>query len=138
MGVLFPLLGFALTVIVNASARVRNAAVILFACFIFICLLPLFFLFHGIKRYHFNYIITPYDTIVNRGCGMFFKKIYDLRIDNDKTQQQIADMLVCNRQVYARYEKGIREIPISMLIKLAKYYNVSIDYLVGLTDSKRR
>jgi transcriptional regulator with XRE-family HTH domain len=69
---------------------------------------------------------------------MFFKKIYDLRIDNDKTQQQIADMLVCNRQVYARYEKGIREIPISMLIKLAKYYNVSIDYLVGLTDSKRR
>jgi transcriptional regulator with XRE-family HTH domain len=67
---------------------------------------------------------------------MFFKRIGDLRIDNDKTQQEIADMLICNRQVYARYERGIREVPISMLIKLAKYYNVSIDYIVGLKDSK--
>ncbi|MCL2638652.1 MAG: helix-turn-helix domain-containing protein [Oscillospiraceae bacterium] len=67
---------------------------------------------------------------------MFFKRIGDLRTDNDKTQQEIADMLICNRQVYARYERGIREVPISMLIKLAKYYNVSIDYIVGLNDSK--
>jgi len=67
---------------------------------------------------------------------MFFKRIGDLRIDNDKTQQEIADMLICNRQVYARYERGIREVPISMLIKLAKYYNVSVDYIVGLKDSK--
>lgn len=65
---------------------------------------------------------------------MYFKKIGDLRIDNDKTQQEIADMLLCNRQVYARYEKGIREIPISMVIQLAKFYNVSIDYIVELTD----
>ncbi|WP_312695488.1 helix-turn-helix domain-containing protein [Caproiciproducens sp.] len=65
---------------------------------------------------------------------MFFKRIEDLRIDKDKTQQQIADMLNCNRQVYARYERGIREIPVSMLIALAKYYRVSIDYLTELTD----
>jgi len=65
---------------------------------------------------------------------MFFKRIGDLRIDNDKTQQEIADMLVCNRQVYARYERGIREIPVSMLIKLAQYYNVSVDYMIGLSD----
>jgi len=65
---------------------------------------------------------------------MFFKKIYDLRIDNDLTQQQIADYLMCNRQVYARYERGIREIPVSMVIKLAEFYNVSTDYLLGLKD----
>ena len=65
---------------------------------------------------------------------MLFKRIGDLRADNDKTQQEIADMLICNRQVYARYESGFREIPVSMLIKLAKYYNVSVDYILGLTD----
>ncbi len=63
---------------------------------------------------------------------MYFKKIHDLRIDNDLTQQQIADYLLCNRQVYARYERGIREIPVSMLIKLAALYNVSVDYILDL------
>ncbi|MBR0366258.1 MAG: helix-turn-helix transcriptional regulator [Clostridia bacterium] len=67
---------------------------------------------------------------------MFFKRIYDLREDNDLTQQQVADYLVCNRQVYARYERGQREIPVSMLIKLAKLYNTSTDYLLGLSDKK--
>jgi transcriptional regulator with XRE-family HTH domain len=62
---------------------------------------------------------------------VFFKRIADLRIDRDKTQQQIADMLGCNRQVYARYERGIREIPVSMLILLSEYYGVSMDYLTG-------
>ena len=65
---------------------------------------------------------------------MFFKRIADLRTDRDKTQQQIADILVCNRQVYARYERGIREIPVSMVLALAKYYDVSVDYLLDLTD----
>jgi len=67
---------------------------------------------------------------------MFFKRLYDLRTDNDLTQQQVAEYLTCNRQVYARYERGIREIPISMLVKLAKLYNVSIDYIVGLSDRR--
>lgn len=67
---------------------------------------------------------------------MFFKKIYDLRVDNDLTQQQVADYLVCNRQVYARYERGLREIPVSMVIKLAKFYNTSTDYILDLTDEK--
>ena len=65
---------------------------------------------------------------------MFFKRIYDLRVDNDLTQQQVADYLVCNRQVYARYERGTREIPVSMLIKLAEFYKVSVDYILGLKD----
>ena len=67
---------------------------------------------------------------------MFFKRLYDLRTDNDLTQQQIADYLTCNRHVYARYERGIREIPVSMLIKLADYYNTSVDYILGRTDNK--
>jgi len=66
---------------------------------------------------------------------MSFKRIADLRIDRDKTQQEIADMLVCNRQVYGRYERGIREIPVSMLLALARYYGVSVDYLLDLTDN---
>ena len=63
---------------------------------------------------------------------MFFKRIYELRVDNDLTQQQVADFLMCNRQVYARYERGIREIPVSMMIKLAKFYNVSADYILEM------
>jgi len=66
---------------------------------------------------------------------MFYRRIADLRIDQDKTQQEIADMLGYNRQVYARYENGIREIPFSMIVTLALYYNVSTDYILELTDS---
>ncbi len=66
---------------------------------------------------------------------MIFKRLYDLRTDNDKTQQEIADYLTCNRQVYARYERGLREIPVSMLIALADYYNTSTDYILGRTDN---
>ena len=65
---------------------------------------------------------------------MFFKRLNELRTDNDLTQKQVADYLMCNRQVYARYENGLREIPVSMLIKLAKLYNVSCDYILGLND----
>ena len=67
---------------------------------------------------------------------MFFRRIGDLRIDNDLTQQQVADFLMCNRQVYARYEKGLREIPVSMLIKLADFLGTSVDYLVGRSENK--
>lgn len=65
---------------------------------------------------------------------MEFHRIRDLREDSDKTQQQIADYLVMNLGVYRRYEKGEREIPVWALIKLAKYYHTSTDYLLGLTD----
>lgn len=61
---------------------------------------------------------------------MYFKRLEELRIDNDKTQQNIADLLNCKREVYRRYEKGIHEIPTWALIILADFYNVSIDYIV--------
>ena len=68
---------------------------------------------------------------------MFFQRLENLRIDNDKTQAEIAAYLGCQREVYRRYEKGTRSIPIDFLIQLSLYYNVSIDYLVGLTDTKK-
>ena len=67
---------------------------------------------------------------------MFFKRIGDLRQDNDLTQQQVADLLHCQREVYRRYEKGTREIPVSFAIVLARHYNVTVDYLLGVSDKK--
>ncbi len=67
---------------------------------------------------------------------MHFQRIEDLRIDNDYTQQQIAEYLGCQREVYRRYEKGTRQIPIDYLIRLSQLYSVSIDYIVDLTPQK--
>jgi len=67
---------------------------------------------------------------------MYLQRIEDLRIDNDLTQQDVANVLHCQREVYRRYEKGTRELPLSYAIILAKYYKVSLDYLVGLSDTK--
>ena len=67
---------------------------------------------------------------------MRWQRIEDLRIDHDLTQQQVADILHCTREVYRRYEKGIRELPLSYAVVLAKYYKVSLDYLTGLSDNK--
>lgn len=68
---------------------------------------------------------------------MKWQRIEDLRIDNDLTQQQVADVLCCQREVYRRYEKGTRDTPLEYAIVLAKFYGVSLDYLVGLSDCKR-
>ncbi|WP_430618154.1 hypothetical protein IGI78_003159 [Enterococcus sp. DIV1767] len=65
-----------------------------------------------------------------------FQRIRDLREDNDLTQHQIATLLNISQSTYSRYENGELEIPIQTLIKLANYYNTSIDYLVNLTDIK--
>ena len=67
---------------------------------------------------------------------MYFKRIEDLRIDNDYTQQQIAEQLDIAREVYRRYEKGTRTIPVDCLIKLSELYGVSVDYILGLTNRK--
>jgi len=65
---------------------------------------------------------------------MQFKRVRDLREDNDKFQKDIAKFLGISQQYYSEYEKGNRTLTIEHLIKLAKFYNTSIDYLVGLTD----
>ncbi|MEG1594559.1 MAG: helix-turn-helix transcriptional regulator, partial [Oscillibacter sp.] len=59
-------------------------------------------------------------------------KIRDLREDNDLTQQQVAEYLMCDQSLYSKYERGERAIPLDLVIKLAQYYKTSIDYLVGL------
>lgn len=63
-------------------------------------------------------------------------RIRDLREDHDKTQQNIADILGTSQTMYARYERGASELPVRHLIRLSKYYNVSMEYIVGLTDNK--
>ncbi|MBS6366021.1 MAG: helix-turn-helix transcriptional regulator [Clostridiales bacterium] len=68
---------------------------------------------------------------------MVFQRLEDLRIDADKTQAEIADLLHCKREVYRRYEKGIHEIPVWALLELADYYHTSTDYILGRTNKRQ-
>ena len=65
---------------------------------------------------------------------MYFKRLEELRIDHDLPQQTVADMLGCQREVYRRYEKGTRTIPADFLMKLADFYHVSVDYILGRAE----
>lgn len=65
-----------------------------------------------------------------------FIRIRNLREDHDKTQQEIADYLFCDQSLYSKYERGQREVPVNVIIQLAKYYGTSTDYLLNLTDRK--
>jgi transcriptional regulator with XRE-family HTH domain len=67
-----------------------------------------------------------------------YQRIRDLREDRDLTQQQIADYLSCAQGTYSGYELGQRDIPTDVLIKLANFYHVSIDYLLGQTGNPKR
>lgn len=66
----------------------------------------------------------------------YYQRLRDLREDHDLSQRVIAELLNTTTQQYCRYEKGEREIPLHHVITLAKYYKVSLDYIVGLTNSK--
>lgn len=63
-------------------------------------------------------------------------RIRDLREDSDLTQSEVARYLLCDQSLYSKYERGEREIPLRLFISLARYYNVSLDYLAGLTDKR--
>ena len=65
---------------------------------------------------------------------MEIQRLRDLRDDHDKTQQEIADVLNMHRSVYRRYESGERETPAWVVVKLAEYYHVNTDYLLGRTN----
>ena len=67
---------------------------------------------------------------------MYFQRLKDLREDADLTQRDVAQMLHLNREVYRRYEKGEREIPVWAVIQLAQFYGVTADYLLGLTNER--
>ncbi|MBO4383788.1 MAG: helix-turn-helix transcriptional regulator [Clostridia bacterium] len=62
----------------------------------------------------------------------------DLRIDHDLTQAEVANALGTSQTMYGRYERGASEIPVRHLIKLAKLYNVSVDYILGLSKKKKK
>ena len=63
-----------------------------------------------------------------------YNRIRDLREDNDLNQTQVAKMLGMSQTGYSKYETGENDIPTSVLIKLARFYNTSVDYLLGETD----
>ncbi len=65
-----------------------------------------------------------------------YKRIRDLREDKDLTQKEVASALAISIQQYSLYERGTREIPFHHAITLAKYYDVSLDYIAGLTNNK--
>jgi transcriptional regulator with XRE-family HTH domain len=69
--------------------------------------------------------------------GGYVKRMRDLREDHDKTQQEIADVLGTSQTMYARYERGSNELPIRHLIALCKYYRVSADYFLGISEYKK-
>ena len=71
----------------------------------------------------------------NFGDYMKYERIRNLREDKDLTQQQVADMLFVNRRTYAAYENGVNSMTPETLIKIAKLHNVSVDYLLELTDN---
>lgn len=61
-------------------------------------------------------------------------RLRDLREDRDLTQKQVADFLAIKQNTYSQYENGVRQIPIELLIRLARYYTVSTDYILELTN----
>lgn len=67
-----------------------------------------------------------------------YQRLKDLREDFDKSQEEIAKVLGTSQSYYAQYENGKRAIPFDRMVVLAKYYNVSLDYLAGLIDTPRR
>ena len=67
-----------------------------------------------------------------------YRRIRDLREDRDWKQRQLAEYLNCSQQVYSNYELGQRDIPTDVLIRLSMLYDVSTDYLLGLTNNPKR
>ena len=64
-------------------------------------------------------------------------RIRDLREDRDLKQKQIAAYLVCDQSLYSKYERGERPVPLDVIVKLADFYGVSVDYLIGRSDEKK-
>ncbi len=69
---------------------------------------------------------------------MVYKRIRHMREDRDLTQKQLAEKLTCSQQVYSNYELGQRDIPLELLIRLARFYDTSVDYLLGESDDPKR
>lgn len=66
----------------------------------------------------------------------YYKRIRDLREDSDLKQRELAEILCCSQRVYSNYERGDLDIPTEVLIKLARHYDTSVDYILELTDNR--
>ena len=66
-----------------------------------------------------------------------FVRIRNLREDSDKTQREVSEYLFCDQSLYSKYERGVRDVPVDVVIKLAELYGTSTDYILGLTNEKR-
>lgn len=64
-------------------------------------------------------------------------RIREVREDRDYTQKYVCEKILCDQSLYSKYELGKREIPLSLLVKLAELYDTSLDYLVGRTDEAK-
>lgn len=70
--------------------------------------------------------------------GFYYQRLRDLREDRGIKQQEMAELLNTTQQTYSLWEIGAREIPFHHVITLARYYGVSVDYIAGLTNNKKR
>lgn len=76
-------------------------------------------------------------------CGMLVLvmnmklRIRDMREDKDLTQREVSDYLLCDQSLYSKYERGERPLPLELVDRLADFYGVSVDYLLGRTDIKK-
>lgn len=66
-----------------------------------------------------------------------YQRLRDLREDRELNQTQIGELLNTTQQQYYKYERGVQEIPLRHMMKLARFYNTSIDYLAGLTNERK-
>lgn len=85
-----------------------------------------------------NAVTSVYEAILCTTISMqYYPRLRDLREDMDYTQDQLVKILNMHKTTYTNYEQGKREPPFELIIKLAKLYNVSIDYIAGITDEPK-
>lgn len=78
-------------------------------------------------------------SIIDRRIFMpYYRRLRDLREDHDLTQSQLVEKLGMHKTTYTNYEQGKRDLPLSFAITIAKFYNVSLDYIAGLTNECRK
>lgn len=81
-------------------------------------------------------LICQYPKVMEAGeyVDNYYPRIRNLREDHDLTQQEVADYLQMKQPQYSRYERGLRDVPTDVLIRLAKLYKTTTDYILGLTN----
>lgn len=84
-----------------------------------------------------RYVPIPEPTTNADGVMKMQLRIRNLREDRDLTQKQLAAFLMCDQSLYSKYERGERPLPLELVDKLADYYGVSTDYLLGRTNVKK-